>query len=590
MTSQNALKRAFAVVAAGAALVLPAMVLLNLHRGVEFSDAGYYFINTWRFAEVDGEVTQFGVVWRLLPLPESIYWNRVALLFLLLGAGGFLAHAAWSLVWPGAARRLWDRLPVWSFGAGGAALYYFGWIPDPSYNSIALLLSMLLTAMSFRIAAQLRAAGDVAMVNAVIAGGLLLMLAVARQPTALVMAALLPLVVVALGRPSFRVIVRLAAGGLLGGALYVVLTSLLVEPFTTTLGRMLNGLAFLEDGGHDYHSLHRAFWAGVGGVVWAHKIAFAGLTAGLMFACWGRLFDNCRYCAALGAVLPPASLFLMLGDFLIGGQGFERIDMQAMANVLFAFSPAVAVAALFAGAVSVWRPGAIDFKPFSVTIMALLGAWFAQFFLTSNAWHLFASYTAVFPVLALLLASARIEDGAVTWRAGAAICLALALHGAVWRHAEAKPYRLAAPLSGQTLATPLRDGAEKIYTDEKTHALLNALSEAARKMGPVDERPVLIDMSGRAPFVNYHMQAPVPGKAWLLSGYAHSQAVFDTAVMGLDDEAFNRAWILDAPDYRRRHAPDAIAARGRDLERDYTIVFEGYFPYPGATFVLRRPN
>ena len=443
-------------------LALPIMVLLNLHRGIDFSDAGYYLINTWRFAEVDGEVTQFGVVWRLLPLPESIYWSRVALNLLLLGAGGFLAHAAWSLVWPAAPRGFWARLPVWSFGAGGASLYYLSWTPDPSYNSIALLLSMLLTAMGFQIAAQIRALGDFKFYHAAIAGGLLLMLAVARQPTALVMAAVLPLTVLALGRPSLRVVLRLAAGGLSGAVIYVLLTSLLVEPFTTTLGRMLNGLEFFEDGGHDYAYLNTLFWTSVGAVIWSNMIPFAGLTAGLAAAYWARLSDNCRYCAPVGGVLSAASLLFILGDFLIAVKWFGHVDIRAMTNVFFVFSPAVIAAVAFAGVVSIRRPAPVDFKPLSITVLALCGAWFAQFFLTSNAWHHFASYSAVFPVLALLLAASRIDDGKVAWRAGAAILLTASLHAAVWRHAEAKPYRLAAPLNGQALATPIRGGASRI--------------------------------------------------------------------------------------------------------------------------------
>jgi hypothetical protein len=579
---------------AAALLIVPGLILINLNRGIDFSDSGYYALSIRHLAEITNSASQFGTVWRLLPLPDSVYGNRIAIALLMAVSLGHLLGAMRALAWPQSGQHLSDRLANWIAGAATASLYYFYWVPDPSYNSVALCLNAAALAEGFYLTRKLREGQRASAWRIGCSGFILLLLALTRPPTALGIGLILSAFVLTVARPNGRDIARLALFGLAGGAAAVAVISVLVEPITVSIARMEMALAHKFETGLSHADLFAQLQTSLSdnfsrqaGLAFALAVGIGLLTARLP-ATWPERYQKSTNW--LGAALSFGALAWLVWSLYVQSDRFAAINLGQLADSL-----SVIAGAGFAGIILpiiaglVWRQKSAN-GLLAAIILALLGAWGSQVAMTMNDWYLHAAQFAVFPLAILFVICMKPGDAPARLVRLASLAVLLVFQLMAWQHMSQNPYRLPTPLAQQLMPTPLRGGASTLLTDTRTHDFLTRIDAAAQPMGPYGQRPVLIDLTGRVPLITYHLNAAVPGNPWALSGYPGSQEMFNRALDGVSAAQLQRAWIIDAPDLSIRHNPEALAARGRVLSRDYVEVFRGRSDYLDTEIVLLAPR
>ena len=572
-------------------LGLPVFVLGNLDRGLEFSDTGFYLLNLRQFDQIDASTTLFGTVWRLLPLPDDIFWNRLALLLLLGAAAIFAIDRARNLIWPDAGTDWIDRVPVWCFVIGAVSIQYFYWTPDPSYNAITLALSLSLLGLSFAIIESFRSARRPPASTLALAGALLFLLALTRAPSAAVTGLACGLLAVLLARPGLKPLLRALAWGIAGSAIAAIALTILVEPIWVSLARMRAGLDIGFDTGLSHQELISRLGDDLGTLIQTHSLSIIGLS--ICLALTGPLLQNqravsLRWAAGLMALVILAG---QGGDLVRQSFNSEPpITLTKLGDLVYVVGASALLATLIRFGCSVYSGRDRAAVPMFGISICLVLVWFGQVVLSTNDLYSFAALFAVYPLLGLVLLC--LDQGKLRGEPVALFCFAVLFIscGATTWHISRQPYRLPTPLAQQSEPVRLRDGRSRILVDIPTRDLLEGLQDAAVLMGPAGNRPVLIDLTGRLPLVNYCLDAPVPSRAWLLSGYPGSQALFMQAIDSLGEEELERAWLLDAPDFAGRHDPSHLTSRGFKIDRDYIEVFRGPSAYLGSDIILLAPR
>lgn len=570
-------------------LVLPTVVALNLHRGVEFSDTGYYHVSIGHMDQIDQQTTQFATAWNVLPIPDDMRWHRGVLWLLMHGAAAWTGLVLWRFARPDRPGGVPAAVLACAVAAGAASTFYVWWLPDPSYNSIGFALNLLVVGLGVH--GGLRLKSSSMPIGAAMASGYLLMaLLLIRPPTAVGLAAVTLVLLTAVGRPSLTDVWRLLGWSTVGVAAFAASTWLLSEPLTTTWARLEGGLARREvldrSGGLGasirlFSQSLLAAIAGPGGVA-ATAVAIGLPMSGSDGPAWRRA----------GRVLAVLGLGGLLATFVSTG-GLSDPGVSALADLTGLLTAAIAVSA--AGLVFVRsRRTQADVLAgtdptrgvVALVAVAVLGAATAQVVGTTNSWWTHAVFFHGLTLLTLAFLVEAVGRNQHLLR-GAVVVTVLCVQAATWTHMVNHPYRLPAGLDEQTIPTPIRDGRTVLHTDPSTHALLNELATGVRGLGG-EQRPVLLDRTGRLPLVTYHLDFTAPGSPWLLSGAPGSQALFDRAVADLAEDELRSAWVLDAPDWSQRYDDDAFATRGIDL-RDYDVRAIGFSDYLGTEVLLLAP-
>ena len=584
--------RLVSLLVAAVLLLLPLAVAANLHRGIEFSDTGYYHVSIAHLDQIDQQTTQFATAWNILPLPEDVVWHRVAVWLLLHGASAWLAVALWRLARPARPGGWPLEVLAGATGAAAATTFYVWWLPDPSYNSIGLALNLLLLALGLR-AGELIQRDRFPRGAAVGVGSGLTALLLIRPPTAVGLALVVLVLVAARSRPSPAVLVRLIGWAVLGVIGFVLAAWALAEPPAETWARLQGGLErrqVLDRPGSFGDSI--ALWwdaavASARGVGGAAALAVAGGIAVAHRA-------STRTGGLVGEGLAVIGLSLLGTRFVVeGGMTDAGVGMLADLTGLLAVAvlAGVAVAAvplgLARGAPAPASSGAPRTGLVGVVVSCLLVAQVFQVVGTTNSWW---THAVLFHGIALLaLGFAAVAGRAVlpVLTAGS-LALLLLVGAASWTHLVNHPYRLPAGLDEQTIATPIRDGRTVLRTDVETHSLLTALAAGTDRLQGVERRPVLLDRTGRLPLVTYHLDMTAPGSPWLLSGTPGSQDLFDHVITQMPAAVLADAWVLDAPAWQERYDDDAFTTRGIELST-YAVVAEGWSNYLGTEVQLLAP-
>jgi hypothetical protein len=581
----------FAGLAAFGLLVcFPIVIGLHLDRGIDVSDAGYYHASISYLHDNAMAVTQFGVIWNVLPLPETIWIRRLALLILVSLASGWMALEALALA--GSTGRyatpLADRLIFAGIGLGAGTFYASLWLVDPSYNAMAVGLSCGLVALALRYANH----SAQAVVSLVIAGILIVFLLYARQPTAAAIGLILASFVVIMVRPDLPRLAGITGLAVLGMVIGVGLIWIRVEAPSVSLDRFEAGLELAEVLARDINQLDRLqhFLGALGALAARHwyllALAFAA------FAAPGHLKPVRSRLGRLAlAALPGMSLVTVVA--------WQLADLPDRASAQYAFqSQVAALAGLMAVAIGLGclvgarsrRQRRLAMRRLGIVIVLVLSA-VAVIYWTGSLWFPRLSIVAVMPILALLVAAYTPHRFRFAVHAVAIVVVTAMVQLVAWQAMSMAPYRLDGSLQAQRVSTPLRHGQSTLLTDERTHHLLTALSQASAGLKECrgDARPVLLDLTGRMPLVAYHVNARPPGRSWVLSGYPGSKDLFEFVVSRLDDETLSRAWVLDAPDFDLRHDIDVLAQRGIDFERTHELRAQAFAPYPGVQVRLYAP-
>lgn len=579
---------------------LPLIILSLLNRGIDPSDAGYYYTSIANLEHISSQTTQFAVVWNLLPLPDSILWHRSVLWVFLLASGGYFLSSMWQLLWPHSLASKIKLMAILALGAAVTSVYYLHWTPDPSYNSMAYVLVLTMLGLFFQGLALLKQ--NITPRWHLFAAGMCAMaLTLTRQPSALAMAVILSCVIALIVRPDRRMIGRIGAYVLCGVFTYVVLSSLFVELPGQTIERILGGLERREGLQRDYtHS--DLFQLAVAGV--HENLRQQGLWILLAsLGAFGFHQEGGARALAKPLVQHVAKVLGIIGwsglvyQFYRDSQVGTVLSLDPRADFILSAGLAVVFTAVLQFASYAVRRGLkheIGAEEAHRTILlpcillTLVLVQCSMFIGSSNSWLPMNAWFGTWVLAAMfVLASPNGEfmKSALSFVMLAALALMLR---STYVHMSEQPYRINGPLLAQTEATLLRDGRSQLRVDPETKLALDTL--AAVDLGAMDERPILLDLSGRLPLITYHLGVKSPLSPWLLSGLKGSQFVFDSAVDKLDQTSFRAAWLLIPVDYEYAFNDEAIEKRGRNVLRDYREAARIYMPYIDSEVLLLRPN
>jgi hypothetical protein len=592
-TLEEWLNSLFQIASAALLITFPIYILFNLNKGLELSDTGYYYNSIEYFSDVVSSITQFGVFWNMLPIPDGIWANRVALWILLTSGGAAAALATWSAFWPQQALTVQEKVMIAAWGSGASCLYYFWWLPDPSYNGLAIGLSLILLAIAMNVARRTER-HDTPRNLVAVAGFLIVGLALVRPPTALVVGCVLAAFVL-LQRPSPSAIVRIGLAALAGAIGYLIMTSILVEPFPVTLSRLLVAAEYRHEFGYDTASVVsrlRAQWSEYRTVVVENALPILG--AGVALGAAGAISKGgpwsvaARLFASLIAVGCTAVILTPLLESLANSNAGTLRDTS---EVLLQVYTAAIICVLTRLAIN-FRCGAVPIILRLLGAVALMTVMLHAQLIGSASSNLLARWIVV-GVFAFLLIGLCLmpKDGRFRLSTGAVLAVSTLLT-AQWAAALAatqNPYRLGTPLSAQTVRTEIRGGESVLYLDEQSSRLFASLDEARAQLDTLNYQPILIDFSGATPLIAYHLEMRLPGAQWVIGGYDWSQAYLEGLLQELPQLEICRAWILLAPESRRALDPAPLAALNRNLDTDYELITEAYAPYPGALVQLYAP-
>ncbi len=574
-------------------LWLPLSVLVNLNRGLDVSDTGHYYASLYHFADIRMMSTQFPLVWKLIPHPDNILVNRLLVFALLMGSSAALFLLAAKAV----LRKTLLPIQKWLLacaGAGGGALYYYYWLPDPSYNAIGVILMALVLGASFALTTIENQHGWPFRGAAMLAGFAGLGLAATRPVTAMALALICALLYFVLARFSWQKLVQLILFVVLGAVVFFVLVQVFIEPLPVTLERIHGGLQKREILGTNqlvtkgFSLLQKEISTIRQTAPWALLLA----SLGGAFAAPGVAdrFANAPWLRLGGAAMGAIGLIWIQTIFWQQSQALMQVPLDKLAYYLINLSLMAILCGVFAGALAPHKDTRrLYWRLASVSALLVLATLSLTVFGTGY-WIRKAGIASVFVVLACtLMALHMARSMGYIWAlamVSALILPIMATRTTMVNH----PYRLETPLAAQTQKTSIRGGYSTLRLDPLTKAFFDRLSDAADQMGPMDQRPILIDLSGRLPMAQYHMQARPAFTPWILSAYKGSDAFLAHVMAQMSDEELARAWILDAPAYKHRLDPAPIEARGHDLARDYRIVTTAMAPYIKTDIVVLAPR
>jgi len=152
------------------------------------------------------------------------------------------------------------------------------------------------------------------------------------------------------------------------------------------------------------------------------------------------------------------------------------------------------------------------------------------------------------------------------------------------------PYRVSTSLDEQTERTRIRGGRSYLLTDPVTRTFLDALATASDEVVPFAARPILIDLTGRHPFIAYHLGMGVPISPWPLSGSDGSQRYLDHVIGQLSAGELQTAWVLDGATCRGRMAPSELVRLGQRFPDGYEELVLTHSPYMDCAVSLYRPK
>lgn len=171
-----------------------------------------------------------------------------------------------------------------------------------------------------------------------------------------------------------------------------------------------------------------------------------------------------------------------------------------------------------------------------------------------------------FAALALVLRASSVRRLATTVTAALVLVLTVSAWGYAYRY---DPATEMLPDRGTTeVATVSPEGARLRLTaeDAATSRRLASLSRELHLAGVP-----MLDVTGASPGYIRQLGGRPVGSSWLLGGYPGSLDAALAAVRSEDPRTLDQAWILDAPESRRR-IPGLLPALGRSLDRDYEEV------------------
>ena len=153
--------------------------------------------------------------------------------------------------------------------------------------------------------------------------------------------------------------------------------------------------------------------------------------------------------------------------------------------------------------------------------------------------------------------------------------------------AQEKPYRLLTSLNEQTQKIEIIDNGSVLYVDAETKLWVDTLQQEAVRNG-WRAGDYLIDFTGGSPGSVVVLNGKAPGAAWFLGNYSGSDEYVLKILSHVDNDIIRKAWLLIAPDGKRKISEEVLAGLNIDLKR-YVKIVEVETGYRHETQELWKP-
>ncbi|OXT02641.1 hypothetical protein B7H23_07070 [Notoacmeibacter marinus] len=508
--------------------------------GPELSDSAFYVLMHTEYAEIASNLTGFGPLVAAFAGDASLQTIRLATLI-------FIFAAPLALLVPAilGARRQGEPWPLLLAGLlaamAGNSAYYKWLLMDPNYNGLVLPVVFIASAALW----ALWSAATSGRVTAAIGGGLalgaalfcLLFLKISSGVAFVVMA--LPLFALAAlwqarlpaGR-VFGALVLVASCVIMGGLVSALLLSAATLPLSILWERLTTGFetaAILAS--HDV-SLGKLIVELFDTLAQFAEYLFGEpLMLMLPLLCLGlaqtRLYDRQRWMPMILTVLALLGTCALVVEYVN--------DFDNMAQRVWVFG--------LGASLLVWLAPGRDLR------LALFATLFgcAPYGLSLGTASRIISHATIFTgasIAALFLVALALERGRHTAMA-ITVLLGAGLTFSALDLAASKPYRMLEPLSAATERVQAGGEVWRVTPPiAETYRAMAALRETRQwKEARQDGRPVLLDLSGRAPGLNWMGDFRVPSMPWILSGYDGSNDFLTWALSRLTEDDLRTMWI-----------------------------------------------
>jgi len=569
-----------------ALLYLPFMILLNLNRGLDLSDTGFYY-NSIISYENANIITQFGSVYALILSGENIVLSRLFVFLCVTLSGAFFIRAIFSTYSSWHMLEISIRRILYAAGASSAALFYTLWVPDPSYNTASFSLNLFIATSALFISINLKkdARFDV---WAICAGAAITALFLTRASTALITGVTMAIYVLAIGRPNVESLIRLVALSLFGSFVYATVSSLAVEPIWISTARMFEAASNAQEISSIAPQTER-FLNFIGFLININQIQIFGvillvIAQNLMgINPPGRMFSDTIWKATFFS-LGIAALIMILYPALSVVYENAGASLSLLAESISALIQYSILSIFVKICFTLRRETSFTII---VTSLMVLVLWVSQIYGTGNSWLPFGALYSIFPATLIIIAFIVNKEKLHTSGVFLLLMVLTTLQFVAWQAASQHPYRLPSGLNDQIHPATIRGNYESIFVDEQSLTLINQLNSANASVG--EERPILINLSGATPMIAYILDFRTTGVPWLLGGYTWSAEFFDRQLSRLSARELCHAWVLIAPNSPQALSQEQLHDYDINLQIGYEIAASGMLPYPGVNYELYRP-
>lgn len=550
----------------------------HIDVGLDISDSAYYLLSHTESSDIYFQPTLFGVVWKLISPFDGIIADRYFNLSLVQISFLFLAISIVIYL------DLRDpiRIGFLIFFALGSSLFYIvTWLPDPSYNSLNLCVVAISWAAFFMLGRDCERYSHRIGIWAFIIGAVLAAAILVKATSAglLGVALLLGYFFVDYSNLSLKRLARLAAFAIAGAIAFFLLTSSIDFTPPRIYKTMSNGLMatmLLTNSPLSVFTPVKDYVTQVSAAsadqIWI-LVAFALFFAAVLFS---RIFLYFWLRVVMSVVVSTAFIAIMF-NFYYESPRLPFVNLSFWSALTLVTIARISIP-------SETKPRLIG------VIFIMVLSLFIYSYGTGNGWLRGFSFAASFAwiAVAVILASIPSQERLVT----AAPVIALFVSGLVAAtiESEKEPYRLGGPMSTMTSATKAGPQKETIFVSPQLASFYNELAPIRDDISRLPKRPILIDLSGRAPMAAYQIGARVPRTPWILSEYPGSVRVFDLIVGQIPRDDIKQAWILQSPEYQKGFPNDILTKFGVNFPADYVEIAKVPLPYIEATGHLYAPK
>jgi hypothetical protein len=556
--------------------------------GPELSDSAFYILMREEYTEIATTLTGFGLLVAALAGDASSQSIRVAAL-------AFTFTAPLAILLPAAlGARHADPKPLLLAGlltsVAGSAAYYQWLLMDPSYNGLILPVTFIAAGTLWTLWSAAIRGGIVTAIAASLAlGAALFCLLLLKVSSGLVFIILgLPIFAVAMlwqarlpANLTFKGFFLVAACVSIGGLTFALFLSAATLPLPVLWNRFITGFEAAEIlASHDVTlgKLLRHLLKTL--TQFARHMFGEPLALLLPLLCLGiaqtRLSDQSRHLSIFLALVALLGICVLAVEYI---DDFKNMALRVWILALGA-------------SLLVWIVPGRDLR---LVLFASLFAW-APYGLSLGTNSAIISHASIFAgasVAALFLSTLVLGRGRHIAMA-ATVLLGVGLTLSALDLAARKPYRMLAPLSEAT--QDVEAGGENWRVTPpiaKTYLAMSALRNTPEwQQSRQNGRPVLLDLSGRAPALNWMGEFRVPAVAWTLSGYKGSDNFLAWALEQLPDDDLRAMWLavdMPKPDGTRKGlSTDVLNARLQPLGLHFPTNYQAVGPSVPVAYVKQQ--